>query len=199
VASQCSAWTHAHRMHVESSPGICARLACMLVPTHTSIRCQHAELHAVRRSTTSGTATGTRSARAQRSSPQPSRCLTHLSLLCCRSYVKRTTTVICPVLVKRNIGAITGARCAQTQRCAVRGHASTQLTTYCFYLQVLTDMAQSIGSKPWWSINTGYYQTAGGQKTSVQSTVNYRGYTTVPNNGLCWQVRARSAVGPELT
>jgi len=64
-----------------------------------------------------------------------------------------------------------------------------------YFLQVLTDMAQSIGSKPWWNINTGYYQTAGGQKTSVQSTVNYRGYTTVPNNGLCWQVRARMQSG----
>ncbi len=50
-------------------------------------------------------------------------------------------------------------------------------------------MAQSIGAKPWWNINTGYYQVAGSRKTSVPTVVTYRGYTVVPNNALCWQAR----------
>jgi hypothetical protein len=64
-------------------------------------------------------------------------------------------------------------------------------------LQVLTDMARSIGATPWWSINTGYYQTVNGQQTSVQPTVTYKGYAAVPNNGLCWQARATARVGQE--
>ena len=62
-------------------------------------------------------------------------------------------------------------------------------------LQVLTDMARSIGATPWWSINTGYYQTVNGQTTSVQPTVTYKGYAAVPNNGLCWEARAAARVG----
>ena len=59
-------------------------------------------------------------------------------------------------------------------------------------LQVLTDMATSIGGKPWWNINRGYYQVVSGVKTFVQKTVTYKGYTAVPNNGLCWQVPAHT-------
>ena len=62
--------------------------------------------------------------------------------------------------------------------------------------QVLTDMAQSIGGKPWWNINRGYYQIAGGAKTFVKGVVTYKGYAAVPNNGLCWQARARSIAQP---
>jgi hypothetical protein len=56
-------------------------------------------------------------------------------------------------------------------------------------------MAQSIGAKPWWNINTGYYQVAGGRKTFVPTTVTYRGYTVVPNNALCWQARHPQPLG----
>ncbi len=50
-------------------------------------------------------------------------------------------------------------------------------------------MASSIGGKPWYKINTGYYQLVNGQKVFVQPTATYKGYVAVPNNGLCWQAR----------
>ena len=56
-------------------------------------------------------------------------------------------------------------------------------------LQVLTDMAKSIGGKPWYKINTGYYQTVNGAQAPVKPGATYKGYAAVPNNGLCWQAR----------
>ncbi|KAK9835007.1 hypothetical protein WJX81_003699 [Elliptochloris bilobata] len=53
--------------------------------------------------------------------------------------------------------------------------------------KVLTDMSKSIGGKPWYKINTGYYMTVNGQKASVKPGATYKGYAAVPNNGLCWQ------------
>ena len=54
-------------------------------------------------------------------------------------------------------------------------------------LQVLTDMSKSIGGKPWYKINTGYYQNINGQRVAVKPGATYKGYAAVPNNGLCWQ------------
>ena len=56
-------------------------------------------------------------------------------------------------------------------------------------LQVITDMSKSIGGKPWYKINTGYYQNINGQRVAVKPGATYKGYAAVPNNGLCWQAR----------
>ena len=50
-------------------------------------------------------------------------------------------------------------------------------------------MAKSIGGKPWYKINTGYYQLTNGQQVAVKPGATYKGYAAVPNNGLCWQAR----------
>ena len=48
-------------------------------------------------------------------------------------------------------------------------------------------MSKSIGGKPWYKINTGYYQNINGQQVAVKPGATYKGYAAVPNNGLCWQ------------
>ena len=48
-------------------------------------------------------------------------------------------------------------------------------------------MSKSIGGKPWYKINTGYYQNVNGQRMAVKPGATYKGYAAVPNNGLCWQ------------
>ena len=54
-------------------------------------------------------------------------------------------------------------------------------------VKVLTDMAQSIGNKPWYNIATTYFSGSG----HVKNKITYGGRVGIPAGNACYSVRCR--------
>ena len=60
-------------------------------------------------------------------------------------------------------------------------------------VKVLTDMAQSMGGKPWYNIVTTYYDNGG----KVPNKATYGGRATVGSSSPCYMVRGLPEAHPE--